>query len=209
VVLCVGAGISTNSGIPDFRTPGTGLYSNLQALKLPYPEAVFSLQYFRQDPEPFYTLAQSLYPGSYKPTLTHSFMRLLQDRGMLLRVFTQNIDTLERIAGVEGDNIVEAHGSFAASRCIDCSKEVCPHKPNCSVLGGFWTNVKFSNEKMKEVIDAKEIPKCVSCGGLVKPDIVFFGEALPMRFFERRVDMHRTGTPQPSSPPSASVNFQC
>ena len=124
VVLCVGAGISTNSGIPDFRTPGTGLYSNLQALKLPYPEAVFSLQYFRQDPEPFYTLAQSLYPGSYKPTLTHTFMRLLQDRGILLRVFTQNIDTLERIAGVTGENIVEAHGSFATSRCIDCAMEV-------------------------------------------------------------------------------------
>jgi NAD-dependent histone deacetylase SIR2 len=124
IVLCVGAGISTNSGIPDFRTPGTGLYSNLEALKLPYPEAVFSLQYFRQDPEPFYTLAQSLYPGNFKPTLTHTFIRLLQDKGMLLRCFTQNIDTLERIAGVKPENIVEAHGSFAESRCIDCRAEV-------------------------------------------------------------------------------------
>jgi NAD-dependent SIR2 family protein deacetylase len=54
---------------------------------------------------------------------------------------------------------------------------------------------------MKEVIDAKEIPKCASCGGLVKPDIVFFGEALPMRFFERRVDLQRTGTPHNYIPP--------
>jgi NAD-dependent histone deacetylase SIR2 len=124
IVLCVGAGISTNSGIPDFRTPGTGLYSNLAALKLPFPEAVFSLQYFRQDPKPFYTLAHSLYPGEFKPTLTHTFIRLLQNRGVLLRCFTQNIDTLERIAGVKPKYIVEAHGSFAASRCIDCGLEV-------------------------------------------------------------------------------------
>jgi len=124
VVFCVGAGISTNSGIPDFRTPGTGLYSNLAALNLPYPEAVFSLQYFRQDPEPFYTLAQSLYPGTFQPTLTHAFIRLLQEKDMLLRCFTQNIDTLERMAGVHPDNIVEAHGSFANSRCIDCRLEV-------------------------------------------------------------------------------------
>ena len=123
-MFCVGAGISTNSGIPDFRTPGTGLYSSLAALKLPYPEAVFSLQYFRQDPEPFYTLAQSLYPGAFKPTLTHTFIRLLQDKYMLLRCFTQNIDTLERVAGVLPDHIVEAHGSFAVSRCIDCKLEV-------------------------------------------------------------------------------------
>ena len=120
IVLCVGAGISTNSGIPDFRTPGSGLYSNLAALNLPYPEAVFSLQFFRDDPQPFYTLAESLYPGTYKPTLTHTFVRLLQDKGILLRCFTQNIDTLERMAGVKADKIVEAHGSFATSRCIDC-----------------------------------------------------------------------------------------
>jgi NAD-dependent histone deacetylase SIR2 len=124
VVFCVGAGISTNAGIPDFRTPGTGLYSNLAALNLPYPEAVFSMQYFRQDPQPFYTLAQSLYPGAFKPTLTHTFIRLLQDKNKLLKCFTQNIDTLERVAGVKPDLIVEAHGSFAASQCIDCHLEV-------------------------------------------------------------------------------------
>jgi NAD+-dependent protein deacetylase SIR2 len=124
IVFCVGAGISTNSGIPDFRTPGTGLYSNLAALKLPYPEAVFSLQYFRQNPQPFYTLAETLYPGTYKPTLTHTFIRLMQEKGCLLKCFTQNIDTLERIAGVKPELIVEAHGSFATSRCIDCKKPV-------------------------------------------------------------------------------------
>ena len=138
VVFCVGAGISTNSGIPDFRTPGTGLYSNLAALDLPYPEAVFSMQYFRQDPQPFYTLAQSLYPGEYKPTLTHTFIRLMQERAMLLRCFTQNIDTLERIAGVQEDLIVEAHGSFANSRCIECRKAVSsPGNPSLLCLSLF------------------------------------------------------------------------
>jgi NAD-dependent histone deacetylase SIR2 len=82
------------------------------------------MQYFRQDPQPFYTLAQSLYPGAFKPTLTHTFIRLLQDKSMLLKCFTQNIDTLERVAGVAPSFIVEAHGSFASSKCIDCALEV-------------------------------------------------------------------------------------
>ena len=134
-MFCVGAGISTNSGIPDFRTPGTGLYSNLAALKLPYPEAVFSLQYFRQDPQPFYTLAETLFPGAFKPTLTHTFIRLMQDKGLLLKCFTQNIDTLERMAGVNPEFIIEAHGSFATSRCIDCHKAVTPlpHRSDASI----------------------------------------------------------------------------
>jgi NAD+-dependent protein deacetylase SIR2 len=185
-VFCVGAGISTNSGIPDFRTPGTGLYSNLQTLKLPYPEAVFSLQYFRQDPEPFYTLAQALYPGEFKPTLTHTFIRLVQEKKMLLRCFTQNIDTLERIAGVQPQYIIEAHGSFASSRCIECKREV---QMNPSP----FTKSQYPNDEIKKDIDNKKVPRCPKCDGLVKPDIVFFGEALPRLFFDRRVDMQATG----------------
>ena len=92
-----------------------------------------------------------------------------------MRCFTQNIDTLERIAGVEDDKIVEAHGSFATSRCIDCSKE-------------------FPSDEMKRTVEEKKIARCPECKGLVKPDIVFFGEALPTRFFARRVDMHNAGT---------------
>jgi hypothetical protein len=65
---------------------------------------------------PFYTLAQELYPGKYRPTITHSFIRLLYEKGLLLKLFTQNIDCLEREAGVPEEYIVEAHGSFA--RCV-------------------------------------------------------------------------------------------
>lgn len=108
-----GAGIGTSAGIPDFRSPETGLYANLSRLNLPYAEAVFDITYFRTNPEPFYTLAQELYPGKFRPTITHSFIALLEKKGLLLKLFTQNIDCLEREAGVPDDKIIEAHGSFA------------------------------------------------------------------------------------------------
>jgi NAD-dependent deacetylase sirtuin 2 len=107
-----GAGLSVSAGIPDFRTPGTGLYDNLQRYKLPYPTAIFELRYFREYPLPFYLLAREMFPGKWAPTPGHYFVKLLEEKGVLLRAFTQNIDTLERVAGVSTDLIVEAHGSF-------------------------------------------------------------------------------------------------
>ncbi|KAK9388028.1 DHS-like NAD/FAD-binding domain-containing protein [Lipomyces mesembrius] len=165
VVVMVGAGISTAAGIPDFRSPKTGLYHNLSRLNLPYAEAVFDIDYFIKRPEAFYTLAHELYPGKFRPTMFHSFVKVLEERGVLRRVYTQNIDTLERIAGVSDDKIVEAHGSFAENHCIDCGKDM-------------------SKEDLEVTMKKNEIPTCKRCGGLVKPDIVFFGEALPARFFK-------------------------
>jgi NAD+-dependent protein deacetylase SIR2 len=138
-------------------------------LNLPFAEAVFDISYFRNNPLPFYTLAHELYPGKYKPTIAHSFIKLLHNKGRLLKLFTQNIDCLEREAGVPGDMIVEAHGSFASQRCIDCRTE-------------------YPDDLMKKVIIAKEVPRCLrkTCNGLVKPDIVFFGEALPEAFHRNR-----------------------
>lgn len=149
IVVMSGAGISVSAGIPDFRSPGTGLYDNLQKYNLPTPEAIFEINYFRSNPKAyvlsllllclgdtesnsFYTLAKELLPGTHKPTPTHYFLRLvsralvarsrrshaapmqLQDKGLLLRIYTQNIDTLERVAGIDGDKLVEAHGCVAA-----------------------------------------------------------------------------------------------
>ncbi|OSD07303.1 NAD-dependent deacetylase sirtuin-2 [Trametes coccinea BRFM310] len=163
VCVMLGAGVSTAAGIPDFRSPGTGLYSNLQRLNLPYPEAVFEINYFRENPIPFYTLARELYPGQFRPTLTHTFVKLLSDHALLDTCFTQNIDTLERQAGVPGDKIVEAHGSFASQHCIEC---------HASVDGA----------TMRKAVETGDIVRCADCGGLVKPDIVFFGESLPPAF---------------------------
>jgi NAD+-dependent protein deacetylase SIR2 len=162
-----GAGISTSAGIPDFRSPGTGLYANLARLNLPFPEAVFDISFFRKNPAPFYTLAHEIYPGKYRPTITHSFVALLHEKQLLHKLFTQNIDCLEREAGVPDQMIIEAHGSFATQRCIDCETE-------------------YPDSKMRECIKAKIVPTCDTCEGLVKPDIVFFGESLPKKFFEAR-----------------------
>ena len=164
VTFFLGAGVSTSAGIPDFRSPETGLYSNLSKLNLPYAEAVFDIDYFQENPRAFYTLAEELYPGKFDPTPFHYFVRLLQDKGLLHRVYTQNIDTLEREAGIEEDNVVEAHGLFAYNHCIECEEEM-----DTLTLKGFMA--------------ASKIPRCQLCQGLVKPDIVFFGEGLPERFF--------------------------
>ena len=79
------------------RTPGTGLYDNLQKYNLPYPEAVFDIDYFSHDPQPFFTLAKALYPsGEYRPNIAHYFVKLLHNKDLLFRMYTQNIDGLER-----------------------------------------------------------------------------------------------------------------
>nr|XP_047921261.1 NAD-dependent protein deacetylase sirtuin-3, mitochondrial isoform X6 [Anser cygnoides] len=123
IVVMAGAGISTPSGIPDFRSPGSGLYSNLEQYDIPYPEAIFELTYFFVNPKPFFTLAKELYPGNYRPNYAHYFLRLLHDKGLLLRLYTQNIDGLERAAGIPPDRMVEAHGTFATATCTVCRRK--------------------------------------------------------------------------------------
>lgn len=153
------------AGIPDFRSPGSGLYHNLQKYNLPYPTAIFEMQYFYDNPKPFFVLAKELYPGSFKPTPCHYFVKLLENKGLLLRHYTQNIDTLERIAGIKDENLVEAHGTFYTNHCLHCHK-------------------LYTMEWMKEQIFNDKIPQCIECKGIVKPDIVFFGENLPDKFYE-------------------------
>lgn len=166
IVIMSGAGISTSAGIPDFRSPETGLYANLARLNLPHAEAVFDISYFRSNPLPFYTLAQELYPGKFRPTRTHAFIKLLDSKGLLLKHFTQNIDCLDREAGVPGDKIIEAHGSFARQSCIEC-------------------RAPYPKDEMLAHVRDMTVPHCkqAHCNGLVKPEIVFFGEALPAEFF--------------------------
>jgi NAD-dependent SIR2 family protein deacetylase len=108
-------------------------------------------------------LAKELYPGKFLPTKTHYFVRLLDQKGVLLRNFTQNIDTLERMTGLSQDKIIEAHGSFASASCISCNEVADP-------------------EFVKEHALKGQVPHCKECDDLIKPDITFFGESLPERF---------------------------
>ncbi|XP_066249787.1 NAD-dependent protein deacetylase sirtuin-2 [Euwallacea similis] len=163
VITMAGAGISTSAGIPDFRSAGTGLYHNLEKYNLPHPHAIFEIDYFNENPKPFFVLAKELYPGAFKPTLCHYFIKLLQDKGLLLRHYTQNIDMLERVAGVPEEKLVEAHGTFYTGHCLEC-------------------RAKYDLEWLRERIFNDEIPICSHCPGVVKPDIVFFGENLPDNF---------------------------
>nr|XP_046252407.1 NAD-dependent protein deacetylase sirtuin-3, mitochondrial isoform X2 [Scatophagus argus]XP_046252417.1 NAD-dependent protein deacetylase sirtuin-3, mitochondrial isoform X2 [Scatophagus argus] len=164
-----GAGISTPSGIPDFRSPGSGLYDNLQQYDLPYAEAIFEINFFHQNPRPFFALAKELYPGNYQPNPTHHFVRLLHEKRQLLRMYTQNIDGLERLAGIPPEMLVEAHGTFATATCTVCLR-------------------KYEGEELRPAVMSGMVPKCPTCKGVVKPDIVFFGEELPRHFFKYLTD---------------------
>eukprot|EP00854_Cymbomonas_tetramitiformis_P028565 gene28565-35425_t len=172
IVAVCGAGISVSAGIPDFRTPGTGLYDNLQKYDLPEgrPESVFELEYFQTKPAAFYRLAKELYPGQYKPTPCHHFLKLLHSKGVLRRIYTQNIDSLERLADLPEDIVVPCHGNFDNAHCIVCGEDV---------------DINFVRE---EIFQDRE-PRCPQdgCDGLCKPKIVFFGESLVPKFAECRV----------------------
>ncbi|KAG2338283.1 DHS-like NAD/FAD-binding domain-containing protein [Suillus weaverae] len=137
-----------------------GLYANLARLNLPFPEAVFEIGFFKKNLIP----CPSPRNCTRGATLTRSFITLLHSHSLL---HTQNIDTLERRAGVPAHKIIEAHGSFATQRCIECK-------------------TPFDAEKIKKAVLSEEIeiPRCEQrrCRGLVKPDIVFFGEGLPEQF---------------------------
>ncbi|KAM9481592.1 NAD-dependent protein deacetylase sirtuin-3 isoform 1-T3 [Clarias gariepinus] len=169
VVVVAGAGISTASGIPDFRTPGTGLYANLEKYNVPYPEAVFNIDYFSEDPRPFFSLAKELYPGRHRPNYIHYFIRMLHQKGLLLRMYTQNIDGLEKMCGIPDEKLVEAHGSFATASCHLC------YTP-------------FPADEAKKAIMSDSVPTCSFCSATVKPNVVFFGEDLPEKYFQHETD---------------------
>ncbi|OHT09892.1 transcriptional regulator, Sir2 family protein [Tritrichomonas foetus] len=167
IVLMTGAGISVGAGIPDFRSIGTGLYSQLEKYHLPNPTDVFTLSYFDEHPEPFFDLVGSLLPGNSKPTAVHYFGKLLDQKGLLLRQFTQNIDGLERTAGIPPDHIVESHGTFFTAHCRKCNHE-------------------YELEDIRADLQTGKVLHCKEegCDGIVKPDVVFFQENLPNRFRE-------------------------
>ncbi|KAI3383571.1 hypothetical protein SNEBB_007810 [Seison nebaliae] len=142
IMVMMGAGCSTESGIPDFRSPETGLYATLKDSQLSRPEDIFTLTYFRKNPKPFYDLAKNiLFPihfaikknqenlditqnfvSQYRPSLSHYLVKLLQEKNKLGYCFTQNIDGLERYAGIDENRLIEAHGNMFTGKCIKCWK---------------------------------------------------------------------------------------
>jgi NAD-dependent SIR2 family protein deacetylase len=113
-----------------FSSSNTGLYNSefVKDLKLASPQDVFSLPLFIQDPRPFYRLAEKVFlpviEGDTKPTAAHWFIKLLHSKGILLRNYTQNIDGLERKAGIPPEFLVESHGTFSTASCPSCHMPV-------------------------------------------------------------------------------------
>ncbi len=158
VAVLTGAGISTDSGIPDFRSE-SGVYSKWDSAK------VFDLDYFKKNPGYFYEYARNELFGikDKKPNSTHYLLGKLEEMGIFRQIITQNIDMLHQKAG--NRNVIELHGSIEKSFCLKCGK--------C-----------FSADDMLSLLEKTEIPVCTTCGGFIKPNIVFFGENLPENAIE-------------------------
>ncbi|MFN2370637.1 MAG: Sir2 family NAD-dependent protein deacetylase [Candidatus Krumholzibacteriia bacterium] len=163
VVAFTGAGVSTLSGIPDFRGP-QGLYSRLDA------DRIFDLAGFRADPGYFYAQAREfIYAmGEKTPSVVHQVLAGLEEQGRLAGVVTQNIDMLHQRAGSR--TVVELHGSP--------SWHACPRCPGGAPFAAVAT-----------LVQAGGLPRCDRCGAVLKPGIVFFGELLPVGALEQAAQL--------------------
>ena len=150
IVFFGGAGVSTESGIPDFRSVD-GLYN--QKFKYP-PETIISHSFFEQRPEEFFDFyKEKMLPLGFEPNVTHKVLARWEREGKLSAVVTQNIDGLHQKAGSK--NVLELHGSVLRNYCTRCHKS-------------------YSAEFVK---NSKGVPRC-DCGGIVKPDVVLYEESL-------------------------------
>ncbi|KAG9395167.1 Sirtuin family [Carpediemonas membranifera] len=164
ILILTGAGISVSCGIPDFRSSG-GLYDTVRR-EYPHledPTQLFDLDYFRKDPSLFYSFAHRILPDTRtRPSLAHWFIAKLERRGQLLRNYTQNIDCLERQAGIR--RCVQCHGNFDRNICVGCGR-TCP-----------------DDDYVADCIENRKVPFCQFCNNPVKPDVTFFGGGLNQQF---------------------------
>jgi NAD-dependent deacetylase len=153
-VVLTGAGVSVPSGIPDFRTPETGLWANVD------PIEVAHIDVFEREPERFWSYYRPRFStlGDKEPNAAHAALAELERRGLIEGVITQNIDRLHRAAGSE--NVIEVHGSIETSSCTACG-------------------ASFGLDAIDDLFDERGVAFCSDCGGAVKPDVVLFGEMLP------------------------------
>jgi NAD-dependent deacetylase len=153
-VALTGAGISTPSGIPDFRTPGEGLWERAD------PMEVSSIYAFRRHPEAFYRWIRPLIAvmRNAQPNPAHIALARLEKAGLVRAVLTQNIDGLHQRAGSR--HVLELHGHLRQVTCTKCGREA-------------------PADEAVAAVEREEVPRCPACGGVVKPDVVLFGEQLP------------------------------
>lgn len=161
-IAFTGAGVSTLSGIRDFRGKN-GLYQDLNA------EKIFDIEVFREDPSFYYRATRDFIYNldEKKPSVVHRVLATLEGRGLLKAVITQNIDLLHQKAGSKV--VIEVHGSPQAHRCQSCG-----------------TTMDFANAAA--LVKAGALPRCARCGGALKPDITFFGENLPSEALRKARD---------------------
>jgi NAD-dependent deacetylase len=152
IAVLTGAGISTASGIPDFRS-ASGIYADDSNVN------VFDLDAFRRDPSIYYRFANWFYPivRDAQPNAAHRALADWQKAGKTVTVLTQNVDDCHQRAG--SAPVYTLHGSYLQSTCLSCGRSV-------------------ETESLLPAIERREVPHCV-CGGVFKPDITFFGEMLP------------------------------
>lgn len=182
VVVMVGAGISVASGIPDFRSPDVGLYemiSGVASLRNHAPTFVFEIDVFRKDSRPFWWVFSRMWPATAAalPTPFHFLIKLLEENQMFLRCYTQNVDGLESLAGISDEKVIHAHGVMKQCHCLYCGECI----PMSHCLPAVEENLSDPNN----TIETSHVPTCPKCGkALVKPDVVFFSEDLPDKFFD-------------------------
>ena len=161
VVALTGAGISVPSGIPDFRSPGTGLWEKVD------PMEVAHIDVFHRDPERFWHFYGDRFATlrTKRPNGAHEALVALERSGHLDAVITQNIDQLHRRAGTQ--ELIEVHGSIATCSCLDCGERV-----------------ELDDARKRLAADPGGVPRC-GCGSALKPDVVLFGELLDAGRMER------------------------
>jgi NAD-dependent deacetylase sirtuin 2 len=164
--MLAGAGISVKSGIPDFRSPGTGLYHNIKKYNLTNPDLLFNRNYIKSNPRPFYSLVKEFISKDYSPSISHYLSVLFNKKNLLMRYYTQNIDSLDLKAGLKNPYLIECHGHMRTATCSNCNK-------------------KINIELIKDKIINDKIPECDICKGLIIPDVVMNDDDLPDEFFEQ------------------------
>jgi NAD-dependent deacetylase len=154
-VVLTGAGVSVPSGIPDFRTPGTGLWAKVDPMEVAHIES------WRRDPQRFWSFYGDRFVSlvDKQPNEAHLALAELERRGLIRAVITQNIDRLHRLAGT--GRLIEVHGSIEWSICLECDDRV-------------------SIDRVIELLGSGP-PECPRCSAPLKPDVVLFGELLPER----------------------------